>query len=64
MFKKCQTETLTLVFDSPEAAQCFIGWWLDGGGEQEANFDTDKFDVENGYLRINGTGLDNYEEDE
>ena len=31
---------VTLEFDNDESADRFIGWWLDGGGEQDAGFIT------------------------
>jgi hypothetical protein len=56
---------LTLEFDNQEAANNFISWWLDGGGEQYLNFDTSTWNLKSGYLRIEGIGkpnLDNLEE--
>lgn len=32
---------LKLVFDSENDAKYFIAWWLDGGGEQHSDFNTD-----------------------
>ena len=35
---------LKLVFDSEKDAKYFIAWWLDGGGEQHSDFNTDNWD--------------------
>ena len=31
---------IKLIFDSEEDRQRWLGWYIDGGGEQEANFYT------------------------
>ena len=36
---KDQTSSVTLVFDNKEAAQNFIAYWLDGGGDGGGNID-------------------------
>ena len=38
--KKKASSNLTLIFASVEQRANFIGWYLDGGGEQYANFYT------------------------
>ncbi len=47
---------ITLEFDDAKAADNFMSWWLDGGGEQYLEFDTTFFDFRKGYLRIEGQG--------
>ena len=47
---------IILEFDTPQAADRFIVWWLDGGGEQYLGFETPIFDIDKGYLRIEGDG--------
>ncbi len=48
---------ITLEFDDDEAAENFISWWLDGGGEQYKGFHTEIFDLKSGYMRIVGRGI-------
>lgn len=55
---------LTLEFDSPEAADNFIGWWLDGGGEQIAQFNTETWDLDTKYMRITGDGNEELDEED
>lgn len=47
---------ITLEFDNENAADRFMIWWLDGGGEQYLNFDTTSWDMVTGYMRIEGSG--------
>lgn len=40
---------IKLIFDSEKSAKEFVGWWLDGGGEQQAELyscyeESDKWD--------------------
>lgn len=48
---------VTLEFDSPQAADRFMIWWLDGGGEQHLGFETMSFNIVKGYMRIEGEGI-------
>lgn len=43
---------ITLEFDTEKEAYEFTGWWLDGGGEQDAGFNTYAFDLHTGYLKL------------
>lgn len=47
---------IKIKFDSPEAANNFIAWWIDGGGEQYLSYNTTCTDLINGYLRVEGNG--------
>jgi hypothetical protein len=53
---------VTLEFDNHKAADNFMSWWLDGGGEQYLNFNTTDFDLKDGYLKIEGSGIQGDEE--
>ena len=47
---------ITLEFDTPQAGERFIAWWLDGGGEQYLKFYTSKCDDAEDYLKVHGSG--------
>ncbi len=53
---------VTLEFDNAQAADNFMTWWLDSGGEQYLNFNTTEFDLNKGYLRVEGSGIPEDEE--
>lgn len=48
---------ITLEFDDKDAADNFVGWWLDGGGEQYLNFKTTEWNNPTNYMRIEGDGI-------
>lgn len=53
---------VVLEFDSDLAADNFTSWWLDGGGEQYLGFYSKNWDLEKGYIRVEGEGsIDHYE---
>lgn len=54
---------VTLEFDSPQAADRFMIWWIDGGGNQHLNFETSWFNIAKGELRVEGSGDTDEEED-
>lgn len=47
---------VTLEFDNDQSADNFIDWWLDGGGEQEANFNSTSWNNYQRYIRVEGNG--------
>ena len=55
---KPETHKVTLEFDSKDAAALFFAHWLDGGldGGGNIDWDTNKWDQERGYMRIEGSG--------
>lgn len=47
---------VTLEFDDNQSAYNFMIWWLDGGGESCLNYDTSSWNLNTGYLRVEGSG--------
>ncbi len=47
---------VTLDFDNRQSADNFMSWWLDGGGEQYLSYDSTSWDLNKGYICVEGTG--------